>query len=132
MTVPFAAPDVAWRGSRDQAAPLVVLLALGTMCNGLMTMPYMLQLAHGWTGLAVRMNLAAVFLILPILLWAVPRYGAMGAAMAWLLLNASYVLIGAQLMYRRLLPTLKWRWYERAVFRPLAAGSVAGLGADMV
>lgn len=119
-----------WTGDANltrAVAPLLTLLALGTLCNGLMTLPYMLQLAHGWTGLAVRVNLAAVLLIVPALLWAVPRYGTIGAATAWLALNAGYVLVGAQLMYRKLLPDVKWRWYRQAILRPLAAGSIAGM-----
>ena len=105
-----------------QVAPLLTLLALGTLCNGIMNLPYMLQLAHGWTSLAVRVNLVAVLLIVPAIVWAVPRYGAVGAAGAWLVLNAAYVLVGAHLMYVRLLPDLKWRWYRQAVFGPLLVG----------
>ena len=117
-----------WSGNpalTREAAPLLALLALGTLCNGLMNLPYMLQLAHGWTSLAVRVNLVAVLLIVPSILWAVPRYGAVGAAGAWLVLNAGYLLVGAHLMYVRLLPDVKWQWYRQAVFGPLLAGGVA-------
>ncbi len=127
----FAQPVLLlWTGNSaltQTVAPLLTLLALGTLCNGLMNLPYMLQLAHGWTGLAVRVNFVAVILVVPLILWAVPRYGAIGAAGAWLALNASYVLICAHLMYRRLLPDAKWRWYRQAILRPLAAGGFAGV-----
>lgn len=126
---------ILWTGNdalTQTVAPLLTLLAIGTLCNGLMTLPYMLQLAHGWTGLAVRINLVAVLLIIPVILWAVPRYGVIGAAGAWLVLNTSYVLIGAHVMHRRLLPEVKWRWYRRAIFAPLAAGSLAGVALRLV
>lgn len=114
-----------WTGDADlagQSAPLLALIALGTMCNGLMHVPYMTQLAHGWTGFAVRINIVAVIFIVPAIMWAVPRFGASGAAWAWLILNAGYVLVGIHFMHRRLLAGEKWRWYRDAVFKPLVVG----------
>jgi len=108
-------------------APLLAVVTLATLCNGLMNLPYMLQLAHGWTSLAVRINIVAVATIVPAMLWAVPRYGAIGAAIAYLILNLAYLAIGAQLMFRRLLPASKRRWYSDAILSPLAAGGGAGL-----
>lgn len=131
MMAAFAEPLLyAWTGNvnlANQTSPLLALLALGTLCNGFMYVPYMTQLAHGWTGFAVRVNIVAVSFIVPAILWAVPRFGAIGAAWAWLALNVGYVLIGMHFMHRRLLPNEKWRWYQDAVFKPLVAGTVAVL-----
>ena len=125
----FAEPLLlVWTGNLTlarQTAPLLALLALGTLCNGFMHVPYMTQLAHGWTSFSVRVNIVAVCCIVPAILWAVPRFGAIGAAWAWLGLNAGYVLIGVHFMHRRLLPGEKWRWYGSAVFKPLAVGLMA-------
>ena len=127
----FAEPLLyVWTGNvnlAQQAAPLLALLALGTLCNGFMHVPYMAQLAHGWTGFAVRMNIVAVGFIVPAVLWAVPRFGAIGAAWAWVALNAGYVLIGVHFMHIRLLPGEKWRWYRRAVIVPLIVGTITAL-----
>lgn len=127
----FAGPLLqVWTGNASlaqQVAPLLSLLALGTLCNGFMFVPYSTQLAHGWTGFAVRMNVVAVVFIAPAILWAVPRYGAIGAAWAWLALNAGYVLIAIHFMHRRLLPDEKWRWYWGAIFKPLIVGSITVL-----
>jgi O-antigen/teichoic acid export membrane protein len=115
---------VLWTGDKilaQEIAPLLALLALGTLLNGLMHIPYMLQLAHGWSSFAVRLNLVAVTILVPAILWATPRYGAIGAAWAWVLLNAGYVLIGIHFMYKRLLPTEKWRWYRQDLALPLLA-----------
>jgi O-antigen/teichoic acid export membrane protein len=123
----FSEPLIfAWTGDRDLAertAPLLSVLALGTMCNGFMHIPYMAQLAHGWTGLAVRINIVAVCIIVPVLLWSVPKFGVMGAAWAWLLLNAGYVLIGIHFMHSRIMLDEKWKWYRYTVFLPLAMAS---------
>jgi O-antigen/teichoic acid export membrane protein len=122
----FATPVLtAWTGDTalaHAAAPLLTPLALGTLLNGLMNLPYMLQLAHGWTGLSVRINLVAVALVLPAIAWIIPRHGAAGAAWMWFALNAGYVLVTAQLMHRRIVPAVKWPWYRAAILMPLLAG----------
>lgn len=110
-----------------QVAPFLRLLALGYLLNVLMWMPYQAQLAYRWTGLTLRINMVAVVLLVPALLWAVPRYGAMSAAAVWVLLNAGYVLIGVHLMHRRLLKTEKWRWYGQDIALPLASAGVVVL-----
>ena len=103
-----------------QVAPIIVVLALGTFLHGLMWMPYQLQLAHGWTSLSIRINVVAVMLLVPAILWFVPIYGAIGAAWIWVILNAGYFLIGAQLMYRRILSAEKWTWYFADTLIPIA------------
>lgn len=110
-----------------RVAPLLSLLILGNLLNGLMWMPYQSQLAHGWTNLALRINLVAVALIVPAILWATPRYGAEGAAWVWVGLNTGYVLISVHFMYRRILTQEKWRWYAQDLFTPLASATLTGL-----
>jgi len=108
------------------SALLLSLLVLGNLLNGLMWIPYQIQLVHGWTSLAVRINMVAVIVIVPAILWVTPRYGAVGAAWVWVGLNAGYLLIGVHFMYRRVLNTEKWRWYTQDVLFPLAAALTVG------
>jgi O-antigen/teichoic acid export membrane protein len=111
-----------WTGNPALAhsvAPLLSLLAIGTMLNGLMHIPFMLQLAHGRPDFAIWINLIAVFFLVPAILLVTPQYGAIGAAWIWIVLNAAYVLIGVQFMYRQLLPGEKWRWYIEDVSIPI-------------
>lgn len=124
-----------WTGDKvlsHSVTPLLAVLAAGTLCNGLMNLPYMLQLAYGWTGLAVGVNSAAVVLVVPAIAWAVPRYGVIGAAAAWLVLNAAYLVVVANLMHRRILPQEKWLWYRNSIFLPLASGSAAAIVLSLV
>lgn len=118
-----------WTGNTVLAhnvAPLLSFLALGTMLNCLMHIPYMLTLAYGWPGFAVRQNIVAVILLVPAILWVTPRYGAIGAAWIWTILNSGYVLIGVHFIHRRLLPMEKRTWYIYDVIFPvLGALSVA-------
>jgi O-antigen/teichoic acid export membrane protein len=98
---------------------IVSLLVIGTALNGLMNVPYALQLANGWTRLALYQNVIAVALLMPLLIWAANRYGGVGAAVIWITVNAGYVLIGVQVMHTRLLRTEKRAWYGRDVGLPL-------------
>jgi O-antigen/teichoic acid export membrane protein len=105
------------------AGHILRVLAFGTLLNGLMWLPYQLQLAHGWTGLTVRVNAVAVAVLIPAILWVTPMYRAVGAAWVWVALNAGYLLIAVGLMHRRLLPAEKWRWYRQDTATPLLAGA---------
>lgn len=115
-----------WTGNPTlarQVVPLVAVLSLGTLFNGLMWFPYQMQLAYGWTSLTVKVNIIAVAVIVPAILWATPRYGAISAAWVWLGLNAGYLTIAIYFMHRRLLPTEKWRWYRQDVAMPLVSAT---------
>ena len=107
----------------NRSASLLSLLALGNLLNGLMWIPYQTQLAHGWTGLATRINIVSVAIIVPVILLVTPRFGAEGAAWVWVGLNAGYLLIGIHFMYRKILINEKWRWYGEDVLKPLMAAS---------
>ena len=110
-----------------RSARLVSLLALGNLLSCQMWIPYQTQLACGWTGLTVRINLVAVLLIVPAICWVTPRYGAEGAAWVWVGLNTGYLFVGVHFMYRRILKSEKWRWYMEDVVMPLGAATLAAL-----
>jgi len=124
-----------WTGDQAltaAAAPILSLLVLGTLFNGFMNVPYMLQLAYGWTGYAIYVNVVAVVIIIPAILLVVPKYGAIGAAWIWFSLNVGYVLIGVHFMYRRLIPEQKWRWYRESVVIPFVTAAVMAFGLSYV
>jgi O-antigen/teichoic acid export membrane protein len=109
----------------EHGAPLLVVLALGTLLNSLMLMPYQMQLAHAWTSLTIRINTVAVLLLAPSILWVVPNFGAIGAAWIWVALNAGYLSFDIYFMHRRLLRNEKWVWYWQDIVIPLFAGIAA-------
>ncbi len=53
-------------------------------CSGLIvaTMPYMLQLAYGWTSLAFYQNIVAIIILTPLLFLLIPYLGSIGGAIA--------------------------------------------------
>lgn len=121
-----------WTGSNITAEKthlLVSLLIVGTAMNALVTTPYALQLAHGWTTLVFYQNLLSVIFLGPFIFWMASSYAAAGAATVWVILNSGYLLIGLQIMHRYLLKGELWRWYLVDVGCPfLGAFAVSVLG----
>ncbi len=116
-----------WTGdpvAAQHTASIAAIATIGTLLNGFMNIPYALQLAYGWTRLALVVNVAAVVVQIPLLLFATSRWGAMGAASVWLALNAMYCTISINLMYRKLLSHERGRWYLHDIGAPLAAALV--------
>lgn len=108
---------------------LVSILTAGTGLYGLMVLPYTLQLASGWTSLSIYKNIIAVILLVPAIIVLTHHYGAIGASIAWFVLNLGYVLFEIPMVHKRLLRHEKWRWYINDVFYPLGASVlIAGLG----
>lgn len=107
---------------------LVSILIIGTALNGLINIPYSLQIASGWAELAFFVNLVSVLILAPLMIMLAKWYGAVGVASVWIILNCGYILIVIPIMHRRLLSTEKWRWYLVDVGLPLGiALLIAGI-----
>jgi len=116
-----------WSGDLNlvtNAAPVLTVLIVGTFLNCLMGMPYQGQLAHGWTSLALKIDIIIVAFIIPAIFWFVPIYGAMAAASIWVIINAVYVFIGIHIMHKRILIHEKWRWYINDILVPMFGATV--------
>jgi O-antigen/teichoic acid export membrane protein len=110
---------------------LVGLLTTGTALNALVTMPYALQLAYGWTTLSFYKNLISIAIFVPLLIWLISIYGAVGAALAWVALNAGYLLFEVPIMHRRVLRGNMARWYSVDVGLPVVLSLGIGFAARM-
>jgi len=99
-------------------SPLLALLMIGNLLNSFMWLPYQAQLAYGWTSLNIKINAVAIILLIPLLLYITPIYGAYGAAFVWILLNCFYILLGVHLMHKKILKDEKWKWYFNDIFLP--------------
>lgn len=127
LTLVFFTKEILSLWTHDQSLVigtqlLVSILVIGNALNGLVTMPYALQLAHGWTKLALYTNATAAIVLVPVIYFATLYWGAVGAASVWVVLNLSYLVIGMHLMHRRIIETEKWRWYVSDIAMPLVAG----------
>ena len=117
-----------WTGNAQlskNVAPLLALLAIGTILNALMYIPHLLTLAYGWTKFGVYLNIAAVIFLVPSMFWVTLHYGAIGSAWIWIVLNMGYITIGIYFLHKRLLLTEKWQWYGVDVILPILGSSLA-------
>lgn len=104
-------------------APLLALLAAGSALHGVMHVPYALQLAAGRTDLAARLALLLLVVMAALLAWLTPRYGAQGAAAAWLVVHGLYLLLGLPVTARAQPGLRQGRWLLHGVLLPLLLGA---------
>jgi O-antigen/teichoic acid export membrane protein len=121
-----------WTGNAKTASvasPIVSVLVIGMALNALMTMPYSLQIAHGWTSIGLYITIFLIITLVPVIYFMTTRYGAVGAAMAWVILNGIYLLIGVPFTHRRLLKDEMGRWFIEDIIPPFGAALlVCGAG----
>lgn len=119
----FAEPVVTlWTGSTaigETAAPIVSFLMLGFALNGAMHFAHSLQLASGRSSLTAFMTGALLCVFLPSLLILAPRFGAVGAAAAWALVNIFYLICGTWWTHRHVLRGLGSAWLFSDIGIPL-------------
>lgn len=72
---------------------LLSIMCIGTLLNGLVNIPYAMQLAGGWTKLNIILNLMSAVLIGPLLYLLVSYFGAPGGASAWMIINIMFFII---------------------------------------
>jgi O-antigen/teichoic acid export membrane protein len=111
-------------GLSQQGAWILTFLITGNACNGIMNMPYALQLASGWTKLAFWMNVGAIIFLAPLVWWVAVKVGSVGGAAVWALLIVGYVMLTPHIMHIRIMQSEKLIWYWSAVALPVSVCSV--------
>ncbi len=119
-----------WTQNRAVAENVHLILALlsaGTALNALASPPHVLQLASGWTRLSLINAAASAVLLAPLIYVMANRYGGVGAASVWLLLNCMNVAVNAVFTHRRLLKgELRSWWWVDVIPALLATAAVGG------
>jgi O-antigen/teichoic acid export membrane protein len=118
---------LAWTGQADVATSgsmILSFLMLGSMFNALLNLPYMLQIAHGWTMLTNTINLAFLVIFLPILIWLTKSYAGVGAAAAIAALNLASLIAMSVPVLRRFLPNELPLWFGAAILAPTLVATV--------
>ena len=108
----------AWTGKPDvaqNAAPVLMLYALGNGILALAAFPYYLQVARGELSLHVIGNLLFVLLFVPLLLYAVIRFGMVGAGYAWIIANLLPFVAWLPVVHRRHLRGLHLAWLTKDI-----------------
>lgn len=110
------------------SAPILSVLAIGSLLNALAHPPYAWELAHGRTGVFLTFNWIAIVIALPAIWHLSAHYGGMGAAMIWAVLNAAYFVAAVPLIHRNLPREEQRRWLVNDVALPMTISvSVVGI-----
>ena len=104
----------------EQVEPIMKIMLLGNLLNGLNHIPHQAQLSHGWSRLAFYINCFAVIFYLPSMNWALNNFGILGIAWSWVFLNLFYILFSANLMFFKILKSEKLKWYFNDIFLPIS------------
>lgn len=90
---------------------LLRVQVVSTCLLGLSMGPLGLQLGSGLIKLELVYLGIAILIFIPLLLLFIWQFGSIGAALARVLLAASFILVLVSLMHRRLLPGEQWRFF---------------------
>jgi O-antigen/teichoic acid export membrane protein len=120
-----------WTRSSETAsyvAPILSILVLGSALNGLLYLPYALQLAFGWTKLSLVAGVFSVALVVLAIGPLTRRFGSVGAATVWAGLNVLNLLVAVPIMHRRLLRHETWQYFTNLGLPLVVAFGVAIIG----
>ncbi len=112
----------------SHSGPILSLFVIGTALNGIMHVPYARELARGRTRIFLIFNLAAIALLGPAVWYFAPRIGAISSAMAWITLNAAYLIIAIPIVHTGMARREQLQWYLRDITAP-AVATILVLGA---
>lgn len=124
-----------WTGNpviADNAYLVMSLLAVGIAMNGLVNVPASLQLAFGWPELMMYTNLIMSVALVPLMIFLTAKFGVIGAASVWVILNSGYLFCMVPMMHRRLLKEEEKNWYLKDTVLPLAGVVAAGIVSRLV
>lgn len=113
-----------------RASTVLALFGAGFLLNASVSIAYTLAVASGQTGLPLRVNLVAVVAYVPGLYLATLRWGIVGSAAAWVVLNLYFLVTLLPLVESRIVKASVVRWAS-ANFLPFVfrGGVTFGLAA---
>ena len=100
---------------------ITAIYALGTGLNGLMNIPYILTLSYGWTKLGFYQNIFFLILMIPLTIFLALKYGGVGGAASWAIINTLYFFITPHLIHKKILKGEVVNWYWNDSLKPLLA-----------
>jgi len=97
---------------------IVSLLVFGTMLNGIVALPANCAPAFGWPLLVTYTNLLQSFLMVPLIVFMVYWLQSIGAGIAWIIMNSTYVIFMVPVFFKRYFVEEKSEWYLNDIFFP--------------
>ena len=114
-------------------APIVAVLAIGSLCHGWAHIPSALQIAHGWTRIGVLINVVMIVILMPATFVLTRLFGGLGAAMAWSFVLITYLAMVGPLTHRVKLRGESVTWYLRDIAIPfIGVVVVVGVGRAII
>lgn len=113
-------------------ASVVSLFLIGTTLNGTMHFPYALQLAFGMTRLPLLINMILMIVMIPLTIIFALKYGVIGGAAAWAVLNGIYLVVGTCFTHRTLLKGFGTQWLIMDVGMPLGMSLFVIIGSGSI
>lgn len=111
-----------WTGDMTFAtgyAPVLALYAIGNGFLALAAFPYYLQYAKGDLRLHLWGNVVFVLVLMPAIVLATARFGAIGAGVVWASTNILFFFAWTPIVHRRFVPGLHGRWLVEDVLKVL-------------
>ena len=131
VTVAFYAEPLLWAWTGDkvlahQAAPILILYAIGNGILAVSAFPYYLQYAKGNLRLHLIGNAVFVVLLIPAIIWAASYYGGVGAGYTWLIMNLISFVAWLSVVHRKFEPGLNFKWYVQDILIIGLVAAIAG------
>lgn len=111
-----------WTGSAEASAEaglVASLLLAGTLMQSIMVVPFYVALAHGDVRLNLKVGSVSIVLLVPLLLFLIPKYNILGAGLSWLVMNSIILFPYMYFIHRRFLAGELLRWCLWSIGRPL-------------
>jgi O-antigen/teichoic acid export membrane protein len=111
-----------WIGSSLDVSILhrpFIFLVIGTAANGLMNIPYALQLASGSTRISTFQNILSILILTPAIFFMIGPLGLEGPAMTWAVHNVGCLIFTAPLFHKKFLPGVTREWWIKSILQPL-------------
>jgi O-antigen/teichoic acid export membrane protein len=111
----------------NNAEFITILMVIGSAINGMSSVPAYAASAFGWPQLQLKVNLVQSFVVIPLLIYFVTKYGAVGGAFVWLFINSSFLFILTPLFFGKFLTSESADWAVYCVIAPLTAIVISSL-----
>lgn len=123
----FGEPMLAMVLSSESAyvvAKILPVLGPAFLINAFVSIPFILSLAADNTSIILKVYGSAVIIYIPLLILFVKRWGIIGAASAWLMLNVSYLFTLVPLAQKRIIDSSVVPWISRNLLSFMTWGAL--------
>jgi O-antigen/teichoic acid export membrane protein len=113
----------AWTGdmyAASSAGPVASFLLAGAIFQSLTITPFYIALAHGNVKINLQIGVASLVLLVPLLIYFIPKYGVLGAGIAWLSMNMCTGIPYVLMLHKRFLSGEFFRWFSRGIIFPVS------------